>query len=139
MRVAVPSDDKQRIAPHTGRCLGFAIYSVQGKQAQKLEYRKFKSEHHSQEHDEQGVDHGAHNCSHGLHGDSGHSHGGLLEAVHDCDVFLAIGMGPRLVNDLQSHGLKIVFTLEQDIEKAVAALASGELIENPEGSACRRH
>jgi predicted Fe-Mo cluster-binding NifX family protein len=139
MRIAIPTDDEKQIAAHTGRCLGFAIYSIEGDRTQKLEYRRFESAHHSQEHSRHGDNHGAHDCSHGRHGDSGHSHHGLLEAVRDCGVFLAMGMGPRLVNDLQAHGLMVVFTLERDIVKAVEALALGRLVENPSGSACHRH
>ena len=139
MRIAVPTDDERRIAAHTGRCKGFAIYSIEGEQSRLLEYRAFESAHALSEHGRHGDGHGAHDCSHGHQGDSGHSHHGLLSAVHDCDVFLAMGMGPRLVNDLHAQGLKVVFTLEQDIEQAVTALASGKLVENPQGSACRRH
>jgi predicted Fe-Mo cluster-binding NifX family protein len=135
MRIAVPTDDERQIAPHTGRCLGFAIYAVEGDQLQKLEYRAFQSAHHSQEHDK----HGAHDCSHGQHDGGGHSHHGLVETVRDCDTFLAMGMGPRLVNDLQAQGIKIIFTLERDIAKAVRTLAQGQLEENPDGSACHRH
>lgn len=135
MRVAVPSDDEQRIAPHTGRCRGFAIYDLNGDQIQKLEYRSFESAHHSHAH----LGHGSETCSHDQHDGGGHSHHGLVETIQDCDVFLAIGMGPRLVNDLQAYGIKIIFTLERDITKAVAALAQGKLVENPHGSACHQH
>jgi predicted Fe-Mo cluster-binding NifX family protein len=139
MRIAVPTDDEKQIAAHTGRCKGFAIYSIEGEQSQKLEYRTFESAHSSGEHGRHGNSDGAHDCAHGHHGESGHSHHGLIEAVHDCDLFLAMGMGPRLVNDLQAHGIKIVFTLERDVVKAVEALALGQLVENPSGSACHRH
>jgi predicted Fe-Mo cluster-binding NifX family protein len=135
MRIAVPTDDERQIAPHTGRCRGFAIYSVDGDRLEKLEYRAFESAHHSQAH----VGHDAGNCSHGQHDGGGHSHHGLVETVRDCDVFLAMGMGPRLVNDLQAQGIKIMFTLERDVAKAVGAFAQGQLVENPQGSACHRH
>jgi predicted Fe-Mo cluster-binding NifX family protein len=139
MRIAIPSDDDKHIAAHTGRCTGFAIYSIEGSQARKLEYRTFESAHQAHEHGRHGEEHGSHECAHGHHGDSGHSHQGLLGAVHDCDTFLAIGMGPRLVKDLQDHGLRIVFSSERDIAKAIDSLANGRLIENEGGSACHKH
>ena len=135
MRIAVPTDDEKLIAAHTGRCSGFVIYSVEGDQTQKLEYRPFESAHNS----EQPGSHAAHQCSHGEHEGSGHSHHGLLEAVHDCDTFLAIGMGPRLVNDLQFAGHQIIFARERDIAKVIDAIARGQDVDNPAGSACRGH
>jgi len=139
MRVAVPTEDETRIAPHTGRCRGFAIYVIEGEQAKKLEYRTYQSPHYAHEHGRFGEGQSGNDCTHGHHGDSGHSHRGLLDCVADCDVFLATGMGPRLVSDLQAHGLKVMFTLESDIAQAMDALARGQLVENPGGSACHRH
>jgi predicted Fe-Mo cluster-binding NifX family protein len=139
MRIAVPTDDEKQIAAHTGRCTGFAIYAIEGEQSQKLEYRTVESAHSTSEHGGHGNSDGAHACAHGHQGESGHSHHGLIETVRDCDVFLAMGMGPRLVNDLQAHRIKIVFTMERDVVKAVEAFALGRLVENPSGSACHRH
>ena len=39
MRIALPSDDGQTMAAHTGRASGFVIYDINNNQAIQLEYR----------------------------------------------------------------------------------------------------
>ena len=39
MRIAVPSDNEQTIAAHTGRCRGFVIFDIDNGEAKKVEYR----------------------------------------------------------------------------------------------------
>jgi predicted Fe-Mo cluster-binding NifX family protein len=135
MLVAIPSDDDRQIAQHTGRCRGFSVYSVDGAEYHKVEYRSYDSPHH----EHTGTEHHSESCGHTGADHSGHSHEGLLGLVTDCKIFIAIGMGPRLVNDLQSHGIKILFTPERDIVKSLDALVSGQLVENLGASACHRH
>lgn len=138
MRVAIPTDNEQTIAAHTGRCRGFAIYDIDNAEAKKVEYRANTMTHHGQG---QGHGHGhgeGHACGQHGHGpgQSMHSHRGLLDALDDCQMMVANGMGPRLINDLEQRGIEVFFSMERDVEKAVQALARGELQANPRGSSC---
>ena len=134
MRIAIPTDDELTLAHHTGRCRGFAIYDIADGQARMLEYRRnvFTNHHHG---------HHAESCGHEhshADGHSMHSHTGLLGGLHDCQVVLALGMGPRLIADLEAKGLRVIFSRELNVATAAKALAAGQLIENPAGSNCHR-
>jgi predicted Fe-Mo cluster-binding NifX family protein len=65
-----------------------------------------------------------------------HSHRGLLDGLQDCQMMVARGMGPRLVQDLQQHGIEVFFSMENDVQKAAEAFAKGALRANPRGSCC---
>ena len=128
MRIAVPTDDQNSICAHTGRCAGFLIYSVQGSQANREEYRKNTAGHHN--------DHarGEHDDGHHLH-----DHHRMIELLRDCDTVIAAGMGPRLIGDFEAEGIKVIFTYETDAARAVDALAQGKLIKDQPRSRCCRH
>jgi len=132
MRIAIPTDDQKRIASHTGRCRGFAIYDVGDGNATAVEYRENRMTHHRQQ------QHGGGGCGHGPGpgAGQGHSHRNLLDALEDCEMMVAGGMGRRLVDDLERRGIRVVFTRERDVEAAVQAMARGESIVDPHGSAC---
>jgi predicted Fe-Mo cluster-binding NifX family protein len=130
MRIAIPTDDKNHIAAHTGRCLGFAIFDVADGAIQEIEVRgnTMEGRHHHQHGEGEGHAHG---------GQEQHrSHHGLLDALSDCQLMIAHGMGPRLIEDLERRGIEVCFTRELDLHKAVEAYARGELSLNPLGSAC---
>jgi predicted Fe-Mo cluster-binding NifX family protein len=128
MRVAVPTDDQISISAHTGRCAGFIIYSIDDHQAKREEYRANTAGH-------------AHHQEHGEHTEAHHHHDhhGMIELLRDCDTVLAAGMGPRLISDLEATGIKVIFSYETDIAKAVDALAQGQLIKDQPQSRCCRH
>ena len=67
----------------------------------------------------------------GFHDTPGHGggHDILFQAIHDCDVLLARGMGPRLADDLAARGIKPMVTNETDIARALDCLIKGELKE----------
>ena len=128
MRIAVPTDDQNSISAHTGRCAGFLIYSIEGNQAKREEYRENTAGHHNHH-------------SHGEHAEAHHHHDhrGMIELLRDCDTVIAVGMGPRLISDLEAEGIKVIFTHETDAAKAADALAQGQLIKDQAQSRCCRH
>ncbi len=136
MRIAIPTDNDQTIAAHTGRCQGFAIFDIDNAEAKKVEYRSNNMTHHGQWHGQSHDD--GHSCGHHGHGSghSTHSHRGILDGLDDCQMMVARGMGPRLVQDLQQNGIEVFFSMESDVVKAAEALAKGELQANPRGSSC---
>jgi predicted Fe-Mo cluster-binding NifX family protein len=126
MRVAVPTDDQTTISAHTGRCAGFAIYTIENKAARKEAYRENTAGHAHHQHDEG-------------HGEHHHDHSGMIGLLRDCEYVVTGGMGPRLINDLEAEGINIIFTYEQDVAKAVEALAEGRLVRDQPRTRCHRH
>lgn len=128
MRIAVPSDDGISIATHTGRAGGFIIFELENYQAVKLEYRSNQYTAHAK-----GECNGE--KSDGPH--QHHSHLELLGALHDCQVMIAHGMGPRLVADLSRRGIEVVFCDHEVAEDAAGQFAAGELVST--GKSCCDH
>ncbi|MBL7190626.1 iron-molybdenum cofactor biosynthesis protein [bacterium] len=124
MRIAIPSDDGNNFAAHTGRAQGFIIYDVNNGKSDKVEYRDNRYTGHAL---------GLHNTGdgHGQH----HSHNSLLNALSDCQIMLAHGMGPRLVDDLDANGIQVVFCRETDADLAAQKFAQDILIQ-ADGSSC---
>jgi predicted Fe-Mo cluster-binding NifX family protein len=128
MRIAIPSDDGTTIASHTGRAAGFVIFDLTDKQVHRLEYRTNTYTAHAQ---------GLCNESHSHSGSHHQSHDGLLAALHDCNIMLAHGMGPRLVNDLASRNIQVIFCQEYRTDDASQKFANGQLLTKNESS-CHR-
>lgn len=124
MRIAIPSDNGVNIASHTGRAQGFVVYDVEKEQAVKVEYRTNSYTPHAKGECTGGHEHNHHNHN--------HSHDDLLGALHDCQIMIAHGMGPRLVRDLSQRNIKVVFCDEADAERAATAYAAGKLDANRE-------
>ena len=162
MRVAIPSDNERHIAPHTGRCHGFVIMDIEEGAFQRVEYRTNRFTGHAQGlhpggHGGGGIGQGAgHGQGQGRgfggmgHGDQqghGHEHGhehhhshhGILSGLGDCQAMLALGMGPRLQQDLTAAGIEVYFTRDKEIERVVQQLAQGSFVSHPDGSACKEH
>ena len=128
MRIAIPSDDGSNLAVHTGRAGGFIIYDIQEGKADKVEYRTNRYTGHAT--GLHGQEHGA-----GQH----HSHNPLLDALSDCQLILAHGMGPRLVNDLASRGIQVVFCRVNDTGEAAEKFALGTLATSDVSSCDHNH
>lgn len=118
MRIAIPSDDGVNMAAHTGRTLGFVIYEIADHKAVRLEYRRNSFTAHAK---------GEYADGNHSEGQSHHSHGELLDALADCQVMIARGMGPRLVNDLARRNIQVVFSDNDLVEELAALYASGQL------------
>lgn len=129
MRIAVPSDDGVTIASHTGRTRGFIVFDLENGVATKREYRTNRYTPHALgKCGENGMG-GSH-----PHHDHGHSHDTLLDALRDCEVLLAHGMGPRLVADLAARNIRVIFCEDQVAEDAVGKLAAGLLVSTGKSS-----
>jgi len=124
MRIAIPSDNGSNLAAHTGKAQGFIIFDIDDGKAEHVEYRTNRFTGHAL----------------GLHGqthDAGHhhSHDSLLGALSDCKIMLAHGMGPRLVDDLATRGIQVVFCREPEALSAAENYAKG-VLDTSEGSSC---
>jgi len=133
MKIAVPSDDGNTLASHTGRAQGFIIYQADADKVVRLEYRRNQYTAHVQGLHPKDADDASHH--HDYHN---HSHAPLLDALNECKIVIAHGMGSRLQKDLASVSIETVFTLETDADQAAGLFASGKL-ETAASNGCNRH
>lgn len=130
MKIAVPSNDRVTLSPHFGHTGGFLIFQTSDQQVLTTEYRPNTFTHHvmGQEHH-----HGHESGSHHEHGQ--HSHSRILNALEDCQVVIAGGMGYRLQEDLIQAGKEIYITHQTDALKAVT-LFLGNRLESDKDACC---
>jgi predicted Fe-Mo cluster-binding NifX family protein len=132
MRIGVASDDGVSIAGHFGRCAGFEIFEIIGKEATKIESRPNSNSHHHLQ--------GQGGCDqHGEHEHHGtiHNHESFLAALHDCQAVICRGMGRRAVVDLAARGIKPVITVQDvPVNEAVKLYALGQLEASSDSQCC---
>lgn len=128
MRIAIPSDDGNNITAHTGRAKGFVIYEIKDNRAERIEYRSNHFTAHAL--GECNEDTGSAKHQH-------QSHDSLLDALQDCQVLIARGMGPRLVMDLEIRDIRALFCSEFDANTVAFQFAQG-ILETSGKSHCDR-
>ena len=121
MKIAVASDDGKHIAHHFGRTRGFLIFTTTGNTITQKEYLPNNFTGHAKGHHHHGNDHH-------------HSHGGILDALKDCEVVISRGMGRRLLDDFELAGKKVFVILTEVADDAVDQYLSGNLLHNPDRS-----
>jgi len=119
MKIGIASDDQLNIAQHFGRTQGFIIAEIEDGKVRNKDYRKNSFSMHMQA--------GGHE-----HGEHGHSHTSILEALSDCDLILARGMGRRIYDDLRANNIQSVITDQPTVDGAIAAYIEGELTDHPD-------
>ena len=129
MKIAIPSDNKEQISAHFGRTRGFMIYEIENNEILSNEYRDntfaghARGEHHDHSHDNSENNH------------QQHTHSRILNALYDCEVVIAGGMGRRLLDDLSNANIKVFITRETNINNALSAYIQDSLDHN-ESSCC---
>lgn len=133
MKIAAVTDDGKTISQHFGRAGQYAVYTVEdgkitGRELRdKVGHRQFSQEegghHHDHDHD-----HG-HGEGHGFGRQAEDRHRRMFEAIQDCDVLLARGMGRGAYMGLQQTGIKPVVTEIADIEQAAQAVIDGTIVD----------
>lgn len=118
-KIAIPSDDQETISGHFGRTKGFLIYDVDENNVGNKIYVEnnftghAQGHHHDHQHDHQ------------------HSHGGILQALKDCKVIIACGMGRRLLIDFETNNKEVFVTDTSNADEAVDQYLKGVLGHNP--------
>lgn len=126
MKIAVVTDDEETISAHFGRAQYYVVFTVEdgkvtGQETRpKANHSQFAGDHHHDEHGD----------SHGMDPRSQHRHAAMIDAIPDCQVLLARGMGQGAHVSLKSRGIQPVLTDIQEIREAVDAYLKGTLIEN---------
>ena len=132
MRIAAVSEDGKTISQHFGRAPFYVVVTVEdGKVTaretrDKMGHAQFAGdthEEHGQEADARG---------HGFDPAAQSRHSRMAAAIADCDVLLARGMGAGAYESMRQAGIRPILTDIPEIDEAVRAVISGEIIDHSE-------
>lgn len=113
IKIAIPTDDGETISKHLGQARYFQVITLENGQVQATEQRdKASHAHHDHQHEHEG----------GVH-----PGGQMIEAIRDCQVLIAGGMGQPMYNRATASGLEVYLTGVDRIEEAVEAYQKGTL------------
>ena len=129
MKIAVITDDGKTISQHFGRAQYYLIATVENGQIvsremrPKLGHNHFSNEPHEEE--KPGQPHGTDAASHNRHLQ-------MSEAITDCEALLCRGMGRGAYESMKTQNIRPMVTDIANIDEAVIAYASGQIIDHVE-------
>jgi predicted Fe-Mo cluster-binding NifX family protein len=129
MKIAFVSDNGKNVSQHFGQARYYVVVTVENGQAVNREVREKMGHTHftNEPHDEED------NVSpHGFGPRAQHRHGRMIEAITDCEVLIAGGMGLGAHQNLQARGIRPVLTDLISIDDAVNAYVEGRLEDHAE-------
>jgi predicted Fe-Mo cluster-binding NifX family protein len=124
MKIAVISDDGNNISQHFGRAPLYVVVTVEDGKIVSKENRD-KAGHHTfagGQHPET-----APGERHGYDSGAQSRHAVMAQAIDDCQVLIAGGMGWGAYDSMKSRGIEAVVTDVADIEQAVNMYIAGNL------------
>lgn len=116
-KIAIATNDQQRVTGHIGRCRAFMVYEIDGEKIVNKELRENLFTNHRRG--------GEHHQHQGEGGEHRHVH--LIEGLKDCKYLISSGGGWRVVEDLKQQNISTLFTEVEMIEDAVNKFIKGEL------------
>ena len=124
MKIAVTTEDGTTISQHFGRAPLYVVVTAQDGEITGKETRN-KAGHHTfaAHHDTSS----APGERHGYDAGSQVRHKAMAEAIADCDVLIAGGMGWGAFESMKSHGIEPVVTDVETIDEAVKLYLEGKL------------
>lgn len=116
MRIAVACESLTEVSEHVGRAPLLLVYDVAEDKPKLVDNRRNDVAGHSQQCDGPHEHKPAHQC-----------HDRLVNAVADCQMLVARGMGRRIALDLEARGIKPAL-IDRDVSPfdAAALAASGK-------------
>jgi predicted Fe-Mo cluster-binding NifX family protein len=126
MKIAFVSDNGDNVSQHFGRARYYVVVTVEDGKAVTREVRDKLGHMHFAEHEEQ------HGSPHGYGPEAQHRHGLMIEAVNDCEILVAGGMGAGALESIRAHGIRPVLTNIMSINDAVTAYVEGRLEDRSE-------
>lgn len=129
IKIAAVSDDGQTISQHFGRAKYYTVLTIEdGKivareQRQKMGHAQFAGEENAEEQDPRG---------HGFSSAEQDRHSRMAEAVRDCQILLARGMGSGAYYSMEQVGIRPVITEIANIDEAALEAASGTIVDHKE-------
>jgi predicted Fe-Mo cluster-binding NifX family protein len=124
LKIAVISDDGVNISQHFGRAPYYVVLTVEEGRIIDSETRPKAGHHTFAAPERPSLDAGG---RHGYGADSQAKHQSMAEAIADCQVLIAGGMGWGAYESLQAYGIEPVVTDVRDIREAALHYAQGNL------------
>ena len=128
VKIAAVTDDGVTISPHFGRAAHYAVLTVEDGEIVRREMRdKLGHVHfvHQEEQHEPGQPHGF-----GPQAQDRHTR--MMQAIQDCQVLLARGMGWGARKSLEAAGIEAILTDIAEIEAAATAYLAGKIVDRTE-------
>lgn len=126
--IAVVTDDGLTISQHFGRAKYYEVLFVENgkvvkrERREKLGHHSFaQEEHHHQSNEQHGFDESSHN-----------KHVSMAEAIKDCQILLARGMGNGAYQSMLQLSIKPVVTDIKNIDEAVQAVINDSIVNHTE-------
>jgi len=128
INIAAVTDDGVTISQHFGRAKFYEVLFVKNgkvvkrERREKLGHNNFaQEEHHHQSGEQHGFDESSHN-----------KHINMAEAIKDCKILLARGMGNGAYQSMLQLNIKPVVTDIKNIDEAIQAVINGSIIDHTE-------
>jgi predicted Fe-Mo cluster-binding NifX family protein len=124
MKIAVISDDGTTVSQHFGRASYYVVVTaedgevVDKEKREKAGHQSFAGQHQEHEPGER----------HGFGAGAQSKHAAMAEAIADCQVLIAGGMGWGAYENMTSRGIETVITDIQNIDEAVRLYLEGKLL-----------
>jgi len=125
--LAAVTDDGITISQHFGRAKFYEVLFVENNKIIKKERRE-KMGHHNFSNTE----HQQHGDAHGMDETSHNKHLSMAEAIKDCSILLARGMGYGAFQSLSQLNIKTIITDIKNIDDAVQAVIDGTVVNHTE-------
>lgn len=134
MKIAFPTNDKQKISSHFGRSKGFLIVEIKDGKVVSEEYLPNTITGHVQHaHNEDSAQEHSHEHNHSVD-----THERVAQKFTHIDVVISGGMGYGMKSRFDSAGIKTIITSEKDIKAALNLFLQGSL-KHEEGLTCNHH
>jgi predicted Fe-Mo cluster-binding NifX family protein len=130
IKIAAVTDDGQTISQHFGRAKYYAVLTIENgqiiarEQREKMAHSHSSTEHHHGEH--------ADPRGHGFAPAEQDRHFRMAEAIRDCQILLARGMGAGAYYSMEQVGIKPVITTIASIDEAALQAAAGTIVDHKE-------
>ncbi|MAT98282.1 MAG: dinitrogenase iron-molybdenum cofactor biosynthesis protein [Anaerolineaceae bacterium] len=132
MKIAIVTDDGEKISAHFGRAMKYVVITFEDGRITSRELRDKANHRDFAGEAEHGHQHQHDSHSHGSGRHSAEKHQRMFATIADCQTVLARGMGQGAYNGLQQMGVQPVLTDIADVETAVQAVIDGSIIDHPE-------
>ena len=130
IKIAAVSDDGQTISQHFGRAKYYTVLTIENgqiiarDQREKMGHAQFAGEEHTEDK--------ADPRGHGFTPAEQNRHSQMAEAIRDCQILLARGMGSGAYYNMEQVGIKPVITDIASIDEAALQAAQGVIVDHKE-------
>lgn len=134
MKIAFPTNDKEKISAHFGRSHGFLIVEInEGKVISEKYIPNTITGHVQHTHNEEHTHEHSHEHNHSVD-----THERVAQNFANIDVVISGGMGYGMKSRFESAGIKTIITSEKNIKTALDLFLKGSL-QHEEGLSCNHH